>query len=62
MARSSIREGRAIHQVPILLWTESGLDMTHNPAWFEPRGNGLRAYFMPEDDQSTIYIYDVQTP
>jgi hypothetical protein len=23
------------------------------------RGLGLRAYFMPEDDTSTIYIYDV---
>jgi hypothetical protein len=27
--------------------------------WIEPHGAGLRAYFMPEDDRSTIYIYDV---
>jgi len=33
--------------------------MTHNPVWIEATANGLRAYFMPEDDTSTLYIYDV---
>jgi Family of unknown function (DUF6454) len=51
--------GRPLHQVPLLLWTPAGLDMTHNPVWLEPTATGLRGYFMPEDDQSTIYIYDV---
>jgi hypothetical protein len=50
--------GRPIHQVPVLLWTESGLDMTHNPVWIEATASGLRAYFMPEDERSTLYIYD----
>jgi hypothetical protein len=27
--------------------------------WIEPNATGLRGYFMPEDDSSTIYIYDV---
>ena len=36
-----------------------GLDMTHNPVWIEATAHGLRGYFMPEDDRSTIYIYDV---
>ena len=38
-----------------------------NPVWIEPfdsaqgkaGGTGLRAYFMPEDDTSTLYIYEV---
>ena len=55
-------EGRPVHQVPVLLWTAGGLDMTHNPAWLEPSAAGLRGYFMPEDDRSTLYIYDVKTP
>jgi hypothetical protein len=50
--------GRPLHQVPVLLWTPAGLDMTHNPAWFEPAGTGIRAYFMPEDNTSTIYVYE----
>jgi hypothetical protein len=54
-----LTDGRPLHQVPVLLWTPAGLDMTHNPVWLEPTAAGLRGYFMPEDDQSTIYIYDV---
>jgi hypothetical protein len=54
-----LRDSRPLHQAPILLWTPGGLDMTHNPVWIEPHGGGLRGYFMPEDDKSTIYIYDV---
>ena len=55
-----LRDSRPLHQAPILLWTASGLDMTHNPVWIEPSAAGLRAYFMPEDDASTLYIYDVE--
>jgi hypothetical protein len=51
--------GRPLHQVPVLLWTADGVDMTHNPVWIEPTSSGLRGYFMPEDNTSTIYIYDV---
>jgi hypothetical protein len=57
-----LNDGRPLHQVPLLLWTPGGRVMTQNPAWFEPTSAGLRGYFMPEDDKSTIYIYDVPTP
>ena len=50
--------GRPVHQVPIALWTTDGVDMTHNPSWFEMVPSGLRAYFMPQDDTSTLYVYD----
>jgi hypothetical protein len=53
--------GRPLHQVPVLLWTTNGLDMAHNPSWFDATSNGLRAYFMPEDDRSTVYIYELVT-
>ena len=56
-----LHDGRPVHQVPVLLWTAGGLDMTHNPVWIEPSATGLRGYFMPEDDKSTLYIYDVDT-
>jgi len=54
-----LRDGRPLHQVPILLWTSGGLDMTHNPVWIEATARGLRGYFMPEDNTSMIYVYDV---
>jgi hypothetical protein len=56
-----LRDGRPLHQVPILLWTDSGLDMTHNPVWIAATAAGLRAYFIPEDDNSTLYIYEATT-
>ncbi len=55
----NLEDGRPIHQVPVLLWTPGGLAMTRNPVWIEPSVTGLRGYFMPDDDQSTLYIYDV---
>jgi hypothetical protein len=54
-----LRDGRPAHQVPVPLWTPTGLDMTHNPVWLEPTATGLRGYFMPEDGRATLYIYDV---
>ncbi len=55
----SLADGRLLFQTPVLLWTASGFDMTHNPVWIERHGAGLRAYFLPEDDKSVLYIYDV---
>jgi hypothetical protein len=54
-------DGRPLHQVPVLLWTSGGVDMTHNPVWIEATNEGLRGYFMPEDNTSTIYVYEVKT-
>ncbi len=34
-----LRDGRPLHQVPVLLWTAGGLDMTHNPVWIEADRN-----------------------
>jgi uncharacterized protein DUF6454 len=56
-----LHDGRPLHQVPLLLWTAGGIAMTQNPVWLEPTATGLRGYFMPEDDVSTLYIYEVET-
>ena len=53
-------DGRPLHQVPVLLWTSNGMDMTHNPVWLEPTASGVRGYFVPEDDTSTLYVYEVE--
>ena len=52
---------RAIHQLPLDMWTESGIPMTQNPFWIEPTERGLRAWFLPEDRQSTLYVFEVNT-
>lgn len=50
---------RPVYQVPVEQWTESGLPMTQNPFWIEISSGTLRAYFMPEDEKSTIYVYEI---
>jgi hypothetical protein len=56
-----LNDGRPLHQVPILLWTAAGMSMTQNPSWFDETSTGLRGYFMPDDTESTIYIYEIDT-
>lgn len=57
-----LKTNRAIWQGPVELWSPiSGLPMTQNPFWIEPMVNGLRAYFMPDDDKSTLFVYEVVT-
>ncbi len=52
---------RPLHQVPVKLWTPGGAVMTNNPAWLEVIPGGLRASFIPEDDEkSTLYVYEIQ--
>ena len=53
-----LADGRPIFQTPVLLWSAAGMDMTHNPVWMETSDAGIRGYFMPEDDKSTLYIYE----
>ncbi len=57
----SLRDHRPLHQVPLPLWVH-GLDLTHNPAWLEATDTGLRGYFIPEDDVSTLYVYEARLP
>ena len=55
----NLADDRPLFQVPVPLWTARGLSMTQNPVWMEAAGDGLRGYFMPEDDSSTLYVYEV---
>lgn len=54
-----LADGRPVHQVPLALRTSGGRPMTQNPLWLEAQGETLRAYFLPEDNTSTLYIYEV---
>ena len=56
-----LKTGRPLHQVPVAVWSDKGLVMTQNPFFAESREGGLRFYFVPEDDQSRLFVYDVAT-
>lgn len=49
---------RPVFQVSLKLWSPSGLAMTNNPFWVETIKDGLKTYFVPDDDSaSTLFIY-----
>jgi hypothetical protein len=54
-----LKNNQAIYQVPIELWSQTGRPMTQNPFWVEATESGLKAYFMPDDDKSTLFVYEV---
>ena len=54
-----LADGRPVWQLPIPLRSPSGRPMTQNPVFLEATATGLRAYFAPDDDASTLYVYDV---
>jgi hypothetical protein len=49
-----------VHQVPVLHWSPSGRPMTQNPFWLESTPQGLRGYFIPDDGEAVMYVYEVQ--
>lgn len=58
-----LADNRPSHQVPVALWTpDGGLPMTQNPFFLEATGTGLRAYFIPEDGESVMYVYETGAP
>jgi len=55
----NLADNRPIHQVPLSLWSPTGAPMTNNPFWIETTPDGLRAYFVPDDDDaSTLFVYE----
>ena len=57
-----LADHRPLWQAPVALWSPSGGAMTQNPFWMEPTGTGLRAWFVPDDDDSTLFVFDAATP
>jgi len=55
-----LEKGLPVHQVPVQLWSPvTGAVITQNPSFFELLpDNRVRAYFMPDDNDSTIYVYE----
>lgn len=57
-----LRNDRPVWQVPVPLRSPTGRVMTQNPVFVEATANGLRAYFVPDDDASTLYVYEIDPP
>lgn len=55
-----VLQGQVVHQLPIPLWSpKTGRVMTQNPCFLEALApNQVRAYFLPDDNESTLYVYE----
>jgi hypothetical protein len=53
--------GAPLHQLPVGLSTQAGESLTRNPSFFEAaEGGGVRAWFLPDDDRATLYVYRIE--
>jgi hypothetical protein len=48
-------------QAAVPLWDAAGRPMLQNPFHVELSQSGLRVYFMPADNESTIYVYETKS-
>jgi Family of unknown function (DUF6454) len=55
-----LTDNRPVHQVPVPLWVSPDLAMTNNPVACEAAPAAFRCYFMPQDDESALFIYEVR--
>lgn len=58
MALIDTRTFDIVHEVPVPLWVGGRRPMTQNATYVEATEEGLRFYFMPEDNRSTVYVYE----
>jgi hypothetical protein len=49
-----------LYQLPVELWSPSGRVMTQNPFWMEEKDGLISASFIPDDDDSAIYVFEVR--
>lgn len=49
-----------IHQIPFPYWSPSGKPMTQNPFWLESTATGLKGYFIPDDNEAVMYVYEAE--
>ena len=55
-----MRNYSSVFQFPVNEWAKPGTVMTNNPCFAEVINGKLRFYFVPEDDHSTLYTYEVE--
>lgn len=54
-----VEEFHAHHQIPVPLRPPLAPAWTQNPFYVEPSESGLRFFFVPEDEKSSIHVFEV---
>ena len=48
----------AVFQLPVQKWLKSGEVMSRNPFYCELHNNRIRLYFVPQDNESSLFVFD----
>ena len=57
----NLESGLPVHQIPVQPWIRPNHVMSNNPFYAEAMPDRkIRIYFVPEDDQSTLYVYSLK--
>ncbi len=56
----NLKTHQPVYQLAIPLWSPGGRPITQNPFWLETTAEGLRGYFAPDDNTSTLFVYDIK--
>lgn len=52
---------RFVNLIPIPFWSPSGASITNNPCTIEATAHGIRAWFVPDDDEKAVLlIYEIK--
>lgn len=55
-----LKRNAPVFQIPVEHWApRTGKPMTQNPFWMDERDGEIIAYFIPDDDDSAMYVYKV---
>lgn len=54
------RNYSSVFQFPVNEWSDRGTVMTNNPCFAEITDGKLRFYFVPDDDRSVLYTYELE--
>ncbi len=60
LALIELATGKIVHEVPVTVYQGEGTVISHNPMDVKLRDGKLTFYFAPEDNQTSIYIYQAQ--
>jgi len=56
-----LEKDAAVNQIPINRWSRSGRSVNQNPFYVLDSHKGLQFFFIPDDNPSTMYIYETET-
>lgn len=58
LALLDIKTMEMVHEMPITLFSDKGHVVTRNPVFLENKKQGLIMYTVPDDDQSSMLVYE----